>query len=67
VHDHARGLTLAFELTDFGIRIRAQRFRREHPGASEEDVEAFIQSWFLARPGAPDGDAVGRPRPVPAA
>jgi len=31
---------VGIELTDFGFRIRAQRFRREHPGASEEDVEA---------------------------
>lgn len=37
--------------------MREQRFRREHPEATEFDVEAFMHDWLLDRPGAPDGDA----------
>ncbi len=58
----AEGLALALELTDLGASLQAQRYRREHPDADDEEVEAFVQAWFLDRPGAPDGDAVGRSR-----
>jgi hypothetical protein len=61
------GLALALELTDLGLRLRAQRFRREHPTASEDEVEAFVRQWLLDRPGAPYGDAPGRPVTFPRA
>ena len=56
----ATGLRLALELTDFGARMREQRFRREHPDADEATIRSFMNDWWLDRPGAPDGDAVGR-------
>jgi hypothetical protein len=59
--DEATGLRLAFELTDLGMRLVAQRYRREHPAASEDEVDAAVQAWLLDRPGAPHGDAEGRP------
>lgn len=55
------GLQLALELTEFGAQLRAQRYRREHPGCDERDVRAYMQAWWRERPGAADGDAVGRP------
>lgn len=54
------GLALALELTELGSELVAQRFRREHPAASDDDVDAAVAAWFADRPGAPDGDAVGR-------
>lgn len=56
----ALGLALALQLSDLGLRLRAQRFRREHPAASEDEVEAFVRSWLLERPGAEYADAPGR-------
>ena len=53
-----------FDLLDLGLSLRAERFRREHPSASEDEVEACVQAWLLDRPGAPDGDAPGRLRPL---
>lgn len=50
------GLALAIELLEAGMALQAQRYRREHPGASEAEVAAFVQAWLLDRPGAPMGD-----------
>jgi hypothetical protein len=58
-------LEIAFELTALGARIRAERHRREHPGASDAEMEAVVGAWLQARPGAPFGDSEGRPVPFP--
>jgi hypothetical protein len=50
------GLRVAIELTELGGRVREQRFRREHPRATEVEVAEFMQAWWLERPGAPAGD-----------
>lgn len=55
------GLALALELTELGAQLQAQRYRREHPGASDADVAQFVRAWMLDRPGAPYGDADGTP------
>ena len=54
----------ALELLDMGIALRAERFRRENPTASEAEVDACVGAWLIDRPGAPHGDAPGRPRPL---
>ena len=64
-NEPATGLALAFELSELGLRIREQRYRREHRNASDEEVETFIRAWLLDRPGAPFGDGPGRPVPWP--
>lgn len=56
------GLQIACDLADLGSAMVEQRFRGEHPGASEDEVVTHVRAWWLDRPGAPDGDAVGRPR-----
>ena len=38
-----------------------QNLRREHPGASDAEIELRIREWLLKRPGAEEGDASGRP------
>lgn len=49
------------ELLDLAIEMRAQQHRRLHPEGSEAEVDKFVQDWLLERPGAPYGDAFGRP------
>jgi hypothetical protein len=56
VSPRSRRLALAIELLEAGIALQAQRYRREHPGASEAEVAAFVQAWLVDRPGAPMGD-----------
>jgi len=57
----ARRLRLALDMFEFGEQMQRARLRRLNPDASEADIDAAVQSWLLARPGAPLGDAVGRP------
>ncbi|MFE3541461.1 hypothetical protein ACFXK0_00645 [Nocardia sp. NPDC059177] len=59
----AQRLKLALEMSDFGIQMYRARMRREFPDASEGAVEAKVHAWLLSRPGAPLGDAPGRPSP----
>lgn len=59
------GVEIAFELTELGMEMRAERYRREHPEATEAEVAECVQAWLLDRPGAPDGDAVGHVVPFP--
>ena len=40
--------------------MRAQRFRRERPNASEDEIEALMEAWRGERPGAEAGDSAGR-------
>lgn len=53
-------LEVAFALTELGMRMQAERFRRDHPDASEAEVDAAVRAWLHDRPGAPGGDGVGR-------
>jgi hypothetical protein len=59
---HSSGLEVAFGLAEFAAQMVEARFVREHPEASKADVEAAVRAWWSDRPGAPDGDAVGRVR-----
>jgi hypothetical protein len=43
------------DLCDTGVRIYAQRMRREHPQASVEEIEAMVQAW-LGRPSGELGE-----------
>ena len=67
VAEQATGLALVFELADFAAALVAQRYRREHPDATDRDVGSAVAAWYAQRPGAPSGDGVGRvislPRP----
>jgi hypothetical protein len=52
---------MALDMYEFGERMQRARLRRERPDATEGEITAAIQEWLLERPGAPFGDAVGRP------
>lgn len=60
----AAKLRLAFDLFDSGVDLMRQKLRREHPAASEEEIERALTAWLRHRPGAEHGDAPGRPRPL---
>jgi hypothetical protein len=63
----ARRLRLALDLFETGVAIMEQNLRREHPQATEEEIQEKLFQWLRHRPGAEDGDAPGRrvswPRP----
>jgi len=61
----AERLRLAFQLFEAGLAIMRQNLRRRMPGASEEEIRRALNEWLHTRPGAPHGDAVGRPLPWP--
>jgi len=44
-------------MADAGIGLYRQRMRREHPDASDEEVEAEVQGWLMLRA----GDFPGKP------
>jgi hypothetical protein len=41
-----------------GLEMKRQQFRRSHPEASPEDIEAMVRAWIADRP----MDAPGRVR-----
>jgi hypothetical protein len=61
----AARLRTALELQDLGIAMMTQRLRREHPGATDAEVRAWLRAWLDTRPGAELGDGVGRPAAWP--
>ena len=61
----AENLRLTFDLCATGEAIKRQQLHRERPGASNEEIEALLVAWFQERPGAPYGDAEGRPASWP--
>jgi hypothetical protein len=50
----------ALELFETGLDLMRENLRRNHPGASEEQIERLLLEWLLERPGAESGDCVGR-------
>ena len=57
----AARLRAALDLCALGESMRLAQFRREHPGATEDEIEAMLVAWLQTRPGAEHGDAWGRP------
>lgn len=59
--DAAQRIRTVFTMYEFGERMYRTRMRREHPDASDSEIDALVSAWHLDRPGAPLGDAEGRP------
>lgn len=55
----AEHLEDALELADLAERMVRTRLRREHPGWSEDELDARVLAWLHERPGAEHGDAEG--------
>ncbi len=56
-------LLWALDLHETGVALMRQNLRREHPQASEEEIEKLLVAWLHRRPGAEHGDAAGGVRP----
>lgn len=52
---------VALELAELARKMYAQRMRRTHPEESDAQIEERVVSWMHSRPGAEQGDGVGRP------
>lgn len=57
----AARLKLALDMSATAEAMMRARLTREVPGASPAEIERRIVEWYGRRPGAEDGDAVGRP------
>jgi hypothetical protein len=57
----ARKFRLALDMYEFGERMARSGMRRRHPHATDEQIAQMLRDWRKARPGAPAGDAAGRP------
>ncbi|HXD98120.1 MAG TPA: hypothetical protein VN646_16345 [Candidatus Acidoferrum sp.] len=57
----AARLRTAFEMFETGVAMMRQTLRRTHLDLTEPEIEARVRAWLAERPGAPFGDAVGRP------
>jgi hypothetical protein len=53
------GVEIAIQLAEFGAEMVAAKFRRDHPDATAEEVAQRVNEWWMERPGAPFGDAIG--------
>lgn len=52
---------VTLDLFDTGVAMMRQNLRRAHPTADEREIDAFLHTWLIERPGAKDGDAEGTP------
>lgn len=57
-------LALASEMHELGCAMMPQNLLRRFPHESEAERERRFVEWLQTRPGAEDGDTVGRVRPV---
>jgi hypothetical protein len=55
----AYSFELVDEIFELGVSMRRERARRESPELDDVAIEAIVDAWLIARPGAPDGDGVG--------
>lgn len=53
-------LGIALELFESGVAMMRETLKREHPTESEAQIEERLRQWIRHRPGAEDGDCVGR-------
>ena len=58
-------LAIAFDLYDAAEAIMRQNLKRDFPDEDDAAIERRLVAWLLERPGAVDGDMLGRVRPWP--
>ncbi|MCY4026154.1 MAG: hypothetical protein OXH75_07560 [Acidobacteria bacterium] len=56
----AEAFRTTLDLFDAGVALQRQNLRRQHPEASDEEIERLLGRWLRHRPGAEDGDGSGR-------
>jgi hypothetical protein len=55
---HASRTTL--DLFETGLGLMRQNLRRDHPDATDQEIERRLHQWLRDRPGAEFGDCPGR-------
>jgi hypothetical protein len=58
----AERLRQTLDLFEAGLSMKRAQLRREHPEATDGEIEALLQVWLGRRAGAENGDAPGRLR-----
>ncbi|WP_352231377.1 hypothetical protein [Actinomadura sp. NBRC 104412] len=48
----AERLRAALEMHECGVQLYRQRMRREHPGASHDELDALVRRWLISPPPA---------------
>ena len=56
----AQAFRATLDLFEAGVAMKRQSLRRDHPEASDEEIDRQLQEWLLDRPGAKYGDSPGR-------
>ncbi|HEX2254037.1 MAG TPA: hypothetical protein VHQ65_12275 [Thermoanaerobaculia bacterium] len=56
-----RRMEIAFDLFDLSVQMKRENLRRQHPDASDEEIEQGVRAWLRHRPGAEHGDGEGVP------
>lgn len=56
----AERFALVLELHEFAVEQMRANLRRRMPSATAEQIQAKLAEWSMHRPGAEDGDGVGR-------
>jgi hypothetical protein len=49
------------DLFDSGLAVMRQNLRRQHPDATDVEIDSRLGQWLRDRPGAELGDCPGRP------
>jgi hypothetical protein len=57
----AHKLRVSLALSEDGFNLKRQQLRRRFPEADEAEIDRRFRAWLQERPGAEDGDGVGRP------
>jgi hypothetical protein len=57
-------MRIAFDLYETAEQMMRQNLRRRDPEAGAAEIEHRLVAWLQHRPGAEQGDAEGRPRPI---
>lgn len=46
----AERMRSALDMHEFGVQLYWQRMRREHPGASQVDIDSLVRAWLTSSP-----------------
>jgi hypothetical protein len=54
-------MQVTIDLFEAALDFQRQSLRRRNPHATDAEIEQLLDVWLARRPGAKDGDGVGRP------
>ncbi len=61
--DVTQRMRATFDLFQTGQIMMRQNLRRRYPDLDDEEIDRRLEVWRRQRPGAENGDGVGRPVP----